>query len=92
MRNVENQRTRIVVAFVALNIVDDVLSGVGNVIGSVAGTFKGMSMSVRFAQYDLGRKYADLTDGDFGRVIGCPGHYQGECVHTAPDPEEGDGD
>lgn len=90
MRNVENQRTRIVAAFVLFNLLDDLFSAIGNVLGSVAGFFKSASMSVRFLQYDQARKYADLTGGDFGRVIGCPGHYNGDCAHTAPVVEEDD--
>lgn len=88
--SVEEQRGRIVAKFVLLNLADDVLTGAANVLGSVSGAFRSASTSVRFAQYDQARKYADLTGGDFGRVIGCPGHYEGVCAHTAPGPEEED--
>lgn len=88
--SVEEQRGRIVAKFVFFNLADDVLSAAGNVFASMSGLFKAASMSIRFAQYDQARKYADLTGGDFGRVIGCPGHYNGACSHTAPVPEEDD--
>ena len=82
MKHIENERGRIVAKFVLLNLADDLCSATGNVLGSMAGFFKSASMSIQFAQYDQARKYEDLTGGDFGTVIGCPGHYSGACQHS----------
>ena len=90
MRNVENQRSRIVAAFVIFNLLDDLFSAISNVLGSIAGFFKSAAISFRFIQYDQARKYEDLTGGDFGKVIGCPGHYRGECSHAEAADDDDD--
>lgn len=79
--SVERQRGRIVTAFVVLNVVQDVVVAVANVCQALAASLNNVSLSLRFAQYDQARKYQDLTGGDFGEVIGCPGHYTGQCSH-----------
>ena len=82
MNTVERQRRRIVRTFLLANLAQDVALFIGS-IGAAIQNFGGnANNTIAFLKYDQARKYRDLTGGDFGEAVGCPGHFTGDCQHA----------
>lgn len=88
--SVERQRTKTVAIFVVANLIQDAFVLVSNLCTAVQGFCASVINTFSFVKYDQARKYRDLTGGDFGAAIGCPGHFTGDCAHIEDGAEVDD--